>query len=93
MINYLNNFYLIHKKHNPRDDESKNLKVIDFLSQLIQIKQSKGEHFKVKILEKAQSILCNVPFTSLKEIESLKGIGPSTFKKIKTFVKTTQQKN
>lgn len=84
-------FYLIHKKQNPRMTNLKP-KVIDFLSQLIQIKQSKGEHFKVKILEKAQSILCNIQFTSVKEIESLKGIGPSTFKKIKTFVKTNTTK-
>jgi DNA ligase (NAD+) len=83
---HIQQFYLSKLKNNSRMVKLKT-SVISFLTKLIKIKQAKTEFYKAKILEKAQSILVETPFTRVSELESIKGIGPSTLRKIKEFVK------
>ena len=63
-------------------------KIIECLSKTIEVKQAKGEHYKAKILERALTAIVDTPFSSIAEMESIKGVGQMTIRKCKEYIKT-----
>ncbi len=82
----VNKIIIKHKEIKPSMPSFKT-QIVDFVSQLIKIKQAKGEFYKAKLLEKAQSNLLNTQFKNFTEMESIKGVGPMTLRKCKEFMK------
>lgn len=62
--------------------------IIQCLTKTIEVKQAKGEHYKVKILEKGLAAIVDTPFSSISEMESIKGVGQMTIRKCKEYIKT-----
>lgn len=58
------------------------------LSTTIAIKKAKGEFYKAKLMERALTNIIASPITNLTSLESIKGVGPMTKRKCKTYIKT-----
>ena len=63
-------------------------KIHTCLSQTIKIKRAKGEHYKAKLMECGLTNILDSPVTNLTSLESIKGVGPMTLRKCKTYIKT-----
>ena len=61
-------------------------KIQTCLSQTIVIKRAKGENYKAKLMERALSNILDTPITNLTSLESVKGVGPMTLRKCKTYI-------
>jgi len=58
------------------------------LSTTITIKKAKGEFYKAKLMERALTNILAAPVNNLTSLESIKGVGPMTLRKCKTYIKT-----
>jgi DNA polymerase/3'-5' exonuclease PolX len=67
-----------------------NEKLIDLMSQLSAIMKNKGEIFRARAYEKAEEIIrgFKTDIVNISELKKCKGIGPSIFSKIETYILT-----
>ena len=58
------------------------------LSTTIAIKKAKGEFYKAKLMERALTNILAAPVHNITSLESVKGVGPMTLRKCKTYIKS-----
>ncbi len=84
-----NNVYNYYSKNKESEKmASFKSKIHNCISKTIEIKRAKGEHYKAKLMERALTNILDSPVTSLTSLESIRGVGPMTLRKCKTYIKT-----